>query len=97
MEIVSTEPARLFGLYPRKGAVMAGSDADLVIIDPGKEVALSAETLHMNLDYTLYEGFVLKGYPVITISKGKVICSDGQFFGAPGEGEFIPRNKIRQH
>ncbi len=76
---------------------MAGSDADLVIIDPDKEVALSAETLHMNIDYTLYEGFVLKGYPVITISKGKVICSDGQFFGAPGEGKFIPRPKIPQH
>ena len=97
VEIVSTEPARLFGLYPRKGAVMAGSDADLVIIDPGREVALSAETLHMNLDYTLYEGFVLKGYPVITISKGKVICSDGRFFGVPGEGEFIVRTKNRQH
>ncbi len=91
VEIVSTGPARLFGLYPKKGAVMAGSDADLVIIDPDKEVALSAETLHMNLDYTLYEGYVLKGYPVTTISRGKVICSDGHFFGAPGEGKFIPR------
>jgi dihydropyrimidinase len=96
VEITSTEPARLFGLYPRKGAVMAGSDADLVIIDPDKDVVLSAETLHMNIDYTLYEGLVLKGYPVITISKGKVICSDGCFFGAPGEGKFIPRNKILQ-
>ena len=93
VEIVSTEPARLFGLYPRKGAVMAGSDADLVIIDPEKEVSLSAETLHTNIDYTLYEGFVLKGYPVITISKGKVLCSDGQFYGAPGEGKFIARSK----
>lgn len=94
VEIVSTGPARLFGLYPGKGAIMAGSDADLVIIDPDKEVALSAETLHMNLDYTLYEGYVLKGYPVITISRGKVICLDGQFLGAPGEGEFVKRNKI---
>lgn len=94
VEIVSTGPARLFGLYPRKGAVMAGSDADLVIIDPDREVALSAETLHMNLDYTLYEGFILKGYPVITISKGKVICLDGRFLGAPGEGEFIARSRI---
>jgi dihydropyrimidinase len=91
VEIVSTGPARFFGLYPKKGAVMAGSDADLVIIDPDKEVALSAETLHMNLDYTLYEGYVLKGYPVTTIRRGKVICSDGHFFGAPGEGKFIPR------
>jgi dihydropyrimidinase len=97
VEILSTEPARLFGLYPRKGAIMAGADADLVIIDPDKEMALSAETLHMNIDYTLYEGFVLKGYPVTTISKGKVICSDGQFHGAPGEGKFIPRQEIPQH
>ena len=97
VEIVSTEPARLFGLYPRKGAVLAGSDADLVIIDPAKEFALSAETLHMNIDYSLYEGFVLKGYPVITISKGKVICSEGRFFGAPGEGKFIARQKMPQN
>jgi dihydropyrimidinase len=97
VEILSTEPARLFGLYPRKGAIMAGADADLVIIDPDKEVALSAETLHTNIDYTLYEGFVLKGYPVMTISKGKVICSDGQFHGAPGAGKFVPRQKIPQH
>ncbi len=94
VEIVSTEPARLFGLYPRKGAVMAGSDADLVIIDPDEEKALSAETLHMNVSYTIYEGFVLKGYPEITISKGKVICSDGRFLGAAGEGRFIPRQRI---
>jgi dihydropyrimidinase len=96
VEIVSTEPARLFGLYPRKGAVRAGSDADLVIIDPAREFALSAETLHMNIDYSLYEGLILKGYPVITVSKGKVICSDGRFFGAPGEGKFVARQKIPQ-
>jgi dihydropyrimidinase len=96
VEITSTGPARLFGLYPKKGAVMAGSDADLVIIDPDKEVALSPETLHMNLDYTLYEGYVLKGYPETTISKGKIICANGYFFGAPGEGKFIARNKIPQ-
>lgn len=96
VEIVSTEPARLFGLYPRKGAVLAGSDADLVIVDPAREFALSAETLHMNIDYSLYEGLVLKGYPVITVSNGKVICSDGRFFGAPGEGKFIARQRIPQ-
>ena len=72
---------------------MAGSDADLVIIDPAKEVALSAERLHMNLDYTLYEGFTLIGYPVITVSNGKVICSNGQFFGVPGEGKLFPAVK----
>ena len=97
VEITSTEPAKLFGLYPKKGAVMAGSDADLVIIDPDKEVTLSAETLHMNVDYTLYEGYVLKGYPETTVRRGKVICSDGQFFGAAGDGRFIPRNKMLQH
>ena len=93
VEVTSTEPARLFGLYPRKGTLMAGSDADLVIVDPDKDVALSVETLHMNLDYTLYEGYLLKGYPVMTISKGKIICSEGRFFGAPGEGKFIPRDR----
>jgi dihydropyrimidinase len=97
VEVVSTEPAKLFGLYPRKGAIMPGSDADMVIVDPDKEVVLSAETLHTNLDYTLYEGYVLKGYPVTTISKGKIICSNGRFFGAPGEGKFIRRSKIPEH
>jgi dihydropyrimidinase len=93
-QITSAEPARLFGLYPRKGAVMAGSDADLVIIDPDREVALSADTLHMNLDYTLYEGYVLKGYPEATLSRGKVVCCNGRFFGAPGDGKFLARTKI---
>ena len=93
-EITSTGPARLFGLYPRKGAVMAGSDADLAIIDPGREVTLSAETLHMNLDYTLYEGYVLKGYPESTISKGKVVCFNGRFLGAPGDGRFLARTRV---
>jgi dihydropyrimidinase len=96
VEVVSTGPARLFGLYPRKGALLAGSDADLVIVDPDREVALSAETLHMNLDYTLYEGLTLKGYPETTLSRGKVICSEGRFFGSPGEGRFIPRGKFAQ-
>ncbi|MHB8917168.1 MAG: dihydropyrimidinase [Desulfocucumaceae bacterium] len=93
-EVVSTGPAKLFGLYPKKGAILPGSDADLVIIDPGKEVALSPDTLHMNVDYTLYEGLKLKGYPVATVSKGRIICRDGEFYGRQGDGKFISRGKI---
>ncbi len=96
VDIVSEGPAKLFGLYPRKGAVMPGSDADLLIIDPDRELSLSADALHMNLDYTLYEGFKVKGYPMVTISKGKVICLDGQFLGKAGDGEFVFRNKIAE-
>lgn len=93
-EVTSTGPAKLFGLYPKKGAVLPGSDADLVIIDPDKEVVLSPGTLHMNVDYTLYEGLKTKGYPVATISRGKVICKNGEFYGSRGDGEFISRGKI---
>ncbi|MFZ5634675.1 MAG: dihydropyrimidinase [Bacillota bacterium] len=94
VEAVSTGPARLFGLYPRKGAVLPGSDADLVILDPDKEVALSSETLHMNVDYTPYEGFKVKGYPVVTVSRGKVVCKYGEFYGRRGDGKFISRGRI---
>ena len=90
-ELVSAGPARALGIYPRKGAIAVGSDADLVIIDPEKEAEIAADSLHMNCDFSPYEGMRVTGWPVVTISRGAVIVEDGKFYGEPGRGEFIPQ------
>src|SRR3712207_8118161 len=74
--VCSTTPAKIFGLYPKKGAIQVGSDADIVIIDPNKEVTLTKDILHENVDYTAYEGFKLKGYPVLTMKIGRASCRE---------------------
>ena len=84
-------PARLFGLYPKKGVIAAGSDADLVIIDPVVKQELTKNMLHENCDYTPYEGLPLNGFPVMTISRGEVIVKDGRFIGKKGRGRFLRR------
>jgi len=86
----ATDPARLFGLYPRKGTIAVGSDADLVIYDPHKEVTLSATALHQRVDYTPYEGRVVRGYPRTVLLRGQMIVDDAQFVGHVGQGQFIP-------
>jgi dihydropyrimidinase len=91
VEVCCTNPAKLFGLYPKKGALMPGSDGDMVIIDPTREITLTKDMLHSNVDYTAYEGFKLKGYPVMTLSRGEVIVKDNEFIGQKGRGEFIKR------
>lgn len=94
VEVVATNPAKLVGLYPRKGTLAVGSDADIMIIDPEKEVTISREMLHGNTDYTPFEGWQLKGYPVMTISRGTVLVDDGQFVARPGTGQFLKRGKF---
>lgn len=89
--ITSTNAAKLLGCYPQKGVIAPGSDADFVIVDMEKEVTLSAQTLHNNIDYCLFEGMKVKGNPVMTISRGNVIMEDGEFKGKKGAGQFIPR------
>lgn len=95
VELVSTAPAKLFGLFPKKGAVAVGSDADLVLFDPRAPVEISAKTHHQNVDYTPYEGFKGKGVPKIVLSNGKVIIRDGKFMGQPGAGRFLKRKPFR--
>ncbi|WP_010237003.1 dihydropyrimidinase [Clostridium arbusti] len=95
VDIVSTNPAKIFGLYPKKGVIREGSDADIVIIDKNKEFTLSKAMLHENVDYTPYEGIRLKGYPVLTMVRGKVIVVDNVFIGKKGYGEFIKRSTNR--
>jgi len=93
IELLSYNPARLFGMQPQKGSLNPGADADLVIFDPEKQVVLGPDVLHMVTDYSPYDGITLSGYPVKTISKGKVIVSEGVFSGKEGEGRFLKRNK----
>src|SRR2546425_6137125 len=81
VELVSTTPARLFGLYPRKGELAAGSDADIVIWDPNAEHEISAKTHHMRVDYSMFEGFRVKGNARMVLSRGEVIVDEGRFLG----------------
>ena len=89
----ATNPARLFGLYPRKGTLALGSDADIVIFDPGRKATLSQATLHQRVDYTVYEGWQVVGQPSLTISRGRIVARDGQFVGQIGHGRFLPRKQ----
>lgn len=89
VRVCATDPARLFGLYPRKGTIAVGSDADLVVYDAQKEVTLSVKTLHQHVDYCPYEGHVVHGYPSMVLLRGKIIVDDGRFTGDAGQGQFI--------
>lgn len=95
VDICSTSPAKLFGLYPRKGAIVPGADADIVIFDPEKEAILSWQNLHQNVDHCPYEGWRVKGYPRLVLSRGEVIVEDGKFLGSRGRGLFLPRRKFQ--
>src|ERR1700704_563087 len=91
VELTATSPAKLFGLFPRKGTIAPGSDADIVIFDPEKKVRLSAKTLHMKVDYNPYEGREVTGATDTVISRGRVIIDKGKFVGRAGSGSFIKR------
>lgn len=91
IDVCCTAPARLFNLYPRKGSLIPGGDADVVVFDPSREVTLSSTVLHEQVDYTPYEGMRLIGYPVLTISRGTVLYDDGMFTGPQGHGRFLER------
>ena len=88
--LTSTNAAKLFGLYPKKGTIAIGSDADLVIWDDQKEVTISADMLHDNAGYTPYEGMNITGWPVTVLSRGEVVCDDGKLFARAGRGQFLP-------
>jgi dihydropyrimidinase len=90
VEVCAAGPARLHGLYPRKGTIAVGSDADLVIFDPSKEVTLSYQDLHQRVDYCPYEGHTVRGYPTTVMLRGQVIVDHGEYVGRPGQGQFVP-------
>ena len=87
--LTATNPARMYGLYPRKGTIAVGSDADLVIWDDRREVTIRNRDLHHAVDYTPYEGMTIKGWPAMTLSRGMTVWADGQFLGRPGHGEYL--------
>ncbi|HVG30492.1 MAG TPA: dihydropyrimidinase [Pyrinomonadaceae bacterium] len=91
VELTSTAAAKMFGLFPRKGTIAVGSDADIVIFDPDREQTFSVETQHMNADYSAYEGKTVKGVVELVLSRGRVVVENGEFKGEAGGGQFLKR------
>jgi dihydropyrimidinase len=90
VNITSTNAARLLGLYPRKGALAPGSDADIVLIDPRLQKTLSMADLHIS-DYSIWEGWEIHGWPVFTMLRGQVMIENGRLHGQLGRGQLVPR------
>ncbi len=93
VELVATAPAKLFGLYPRKGTIAPGSDADIVVFDPDTERVLSASTHHMNVDYSCYEGHHVHGVPEVVLQRGQVLVDHGKLLAQAGQGKFLARSR----
>jgi dihydropyrimidinase len=91
VEITSTNAAKIFGLFPRKGTIAVGSDADIVIFDPNEEQTISAATHHMNVDYSCYEGVTVRGVTKTVLSRGELVIEEGNYVGKPGRGQFLKR------
>src|SRR5262245_2945708 len=92
VELTSTSPAKIFGLFPRKGTIAPGSDADLVVFDPNRTFTLAAKTLHMKVDYNPYEGRQVTGATDTVLSRGRLVIEDGKFVGRAGAGSFLKRS-----
>jgi dihydropyrimidinase len=92
VELTSTTPARMFGLYGRKGVIQPGADADLVVYDPNGHTSIGVDKVHhMNMDYSAWEGFEIDGHVDTVLSRGKVVVTDRQYVGAKGDGQFVRR------
>jgi dihydropyrimidinase len=91
VELCSTTPARMFGLYPRKGVIAPGSDADIVVYDPNATTRLSVETHHMNMDHSAYEGMVIDGKVTTVLSRGSVVIENDAYVGSKGHGRYLKR------
>lgn len=92
VEVCSSNPARIFGCDPAKGSLNVGSDADIVVYDPEKTFTITREKMHSDIDHTIWEGVQLKGYPVRTYSRGRLVYKDGEFVGEAGWGRFVKRH-----
>ncbi|BBG25091.1 dihydropyrimidinase [Sulfuracidifex tepidarius] len=95
VEVTSTNPAKLFGLYPRKGVVQPGADADFAVIDPAKRVKITPDVLHSNIDYTIYDGIEVEGWNVMTIRRGEVVMEEGQITSPRGSGVYVPGKPVK--
>ncbi|WP_034681896.1 dihydropyrimidinase [Caldalkalibacillus mannanilyticus] len=96
VDMISTRSAKLFGLFPQKGTIAVGSDADLVIFDPNVQRTLSAETHHMAVDYNVFEGLQVTGEPVSVLSRGEFVIQNRQFVGESGHGQYLKRKKYEK-
>ncbi|MGI9657604.1 MAG: dihydropyrimidinase [Gaiellaceae bacterium] len=94
VELTATNPAKLFGLYPRKGTIAPGSDADIVVFDPERPHTISAETHHTGSDYNLFEGTKVKGAPAFVLLRGQIVVEDGELRADPGCGRFVHRARF---
>jgi dihydropyrimidinase len=94
VELLSTNPAKLFGLYPRKGTIAVGTDADIVVFDPERKVTISAETHHSKSDYNLFEGTEVTGTPDVVLLRGKILVENGELAAKPGVGQFVERARF---
>jgi dihydropyrimidinase len=90
VQVLCENPARIFGLYPHKGTLQAGSDADLVVFDPNKEFTIRADNQHSNVGYTLYEGRTVLGWPEMSFQRGKPVLRHGEIVAQPGQGRYLP-------
>jgi dihydropyrimidinase len=94
VELTSTAAAKIFGLFPRKGTIAVGSDADIVIFDPNREQTISAKTHHMRVDYSAYEGRKVRGAVETVLSRGNIVVENGVFKGTAGNGQFLRRGEF---
>ena len=96
VELCCTNPAKYFGIYPRKGVIAPGADADIVVWDPDATYTIRAETHHQRTDYNLYEGMELTGMPSVVLSRGRALVQDGEWKGEEGAGQFLHRNRFER-
>lgn len=96
VRVTAENPAKIMGLYPQKGQLAVGADADIVIFDPEKNVTLAHDMLHENVDYSTYEDFELSGWPILTMVRGSIVVRDGVFIGSQGFGKFIKRRLLNE-
>ena len=96
VELLCTNPAKLFGLYPKKGTIAVGSDGDVVVFDPAKKVTISAATDHSKVDYNLYEGTEVTGTPEIVLLRGNVLVEGDELVAQPGIGQYVARARFGQ-
>ena len=91
VEVTSTTPARMFGMYGKKGVIQPGADGDVVVYDPNGTTTISVDTHHMNIDYSAWEGWKVDGHVDTVISRGRVIVDNGQYLGDKSHGRYIKR------
>tara|TARA_B100001765_G_C19473644_1_gene325296 strand:+ start:310 stop:681 length:372 start_codon:yes stop_codon:yes gene_type:complete len=96
VEITSSNPAKLFGMYPQKGCIAPGSDADLVVLDPDETRVIDGESMHSAAGYSPYDGWEIKGWPKFTISRGEVVAEGSSVDDKPGRGLLVPRKPFER-